>query len=309
MMSFDPHMEIGEVVSNQKIVDTFKVDGQQGIRTSQKYNYIVIISKNINKQYEDQWKSEDVIYYTGAGLKGDQALTGRNKTLANAYTDGKEIFFFESEEKGKYIYRGLCDLIGEPIESTQKDDEGNLRKVYLFPLKLHHKRKNIYLSQNEKTVNIKEEENYHFIFSQSRVKKVNSQKKFEYALKPKKRKHPITKDGVLIYERSIKVASNALDKAKHQCEYDITHQSFIRKNIDEKYTEPHHLVPMAYSYLFDVSLDVEENIVSLCSHCHNCIHYGRDRFILLKKLYNERKEMLKKVGINITFNELKQMYE
>lgn len=42
-----------------------------------------------------------------------------------------------------------------------------------------------------------------------------------------------------------------------------------------------------------------QNIVSLCSHCHNLLHYGRfeDKKPILEKLYNERKEALKECGI------------
>lgn len=72
----------------------------------------------------------------------------------------------------------------------------------------------------------------------------------------------------------------------------MSHPTFIRKKSDKKYTEPHHLIPMAFSDEFDVSLDVEENIVSLCSNCHNQIHYGKDADVLLRKLYEERKDEL-----------------
>ena len=65
---------------------------------------------------------------------------------------------------------------------------------------------------------------------------------------------------------------------------------------------------MAFSDEFDVSLDIEENIVSLCSNCHNQIHYGKDAEALLKKLYDERKDALKKAGIIITFKRLLSMY-
>ena len=57
---------------------------------------------------------------------------------------------------------------------------------------------------------------------------------------------------------------------------------------------------MAFSEQFNVSLDVEENIVSLCSNCHNQIHYGADADKLIEKLYEERKDALASVGIIIT---------
>ena len=74
------------------------------------------------------------------------------------------------------------------------------------------------------------------------------------------------------------------------------------------YMEPHHLVPLAFSDSFDVSLDVEENVVSLCSTCHNCIHYGSDAAKLIEKLYKQRKDLLKQVGIEVTLDELLDMY-
>ena len=54
-----------------------------------------------------------------------------------------------------------------------------------------------------------------------------------------------------------------------------------------------------------------ENIVSLCSNCHNLLHYGRftDKEPILEKLYKDRKEALKKVGLEITLEQLKEYYK
>ena len=65
---------------------------------------------------------------------------------------------------------------------------------------------------------------------------------------------------------------------------------------------------MKYSDDFSVSLDVPANIVSLCSNCHNEIHYGKNYEQLLERLYEQRKDLLQKVGIDITLEELKEMY-
>lgn len=101
---------------------------------------------------------------------------------------------------------------------------------------------------------------------------------------------------------------NALTKANYKCEINEEHPTFIRKYSPVPYTEPHHLVPMEYSDQFDISLDVEENVISLCSHCHNLLHYGRGGEELLQKLYNGRKAVLEKTGIIITEQELLEMY-
>lgn len=114
-----------------------------------------------------------------------------------------------------------------------------------------------------------------------------------------------------IYPRDKAVAANALTLANFQCEVDITHPSFTRRTLNNNYTEAHHLVPLENHEEFSYSLDVEENVVSLCSNCHNCIHYGvnSEREILIQTLYEKRKDMLKKVGIDITFKQLKELYD
>ena len=88
---------------------------------------------------------------------------------------------------------------------------------------------------------------------------------------------------------------------------------FERKS-GKGYTEPHHLIPISKYRDFDYkkcSLDVMENIVSLCSHCHNLLHYGKyeDKEPILKKLYDERKNALAKVELDITFDKLTKYYK
>ena len=132
--------------------------------------------------------------------------------------------------------------------------------------------------------------------------------KFEYSDEIKEKGVPIYRNGHKSYPREKQRAINALNYAGHRCEINAEHESFIRRNSEQKYMEPHHLIPMAFSERFDVSLDVEENIVSLCSNCHNEIHYGKDARILIEKLYNQRKELLKNKKLEVTLEELFEMY-
>ena len=57
------------------------------------------------------------------------------------------------------------------------------------------------------------------------------------------------------------------------------------------------------------SLDIEANIVSLCSNCHNRIHYGKDAPVLLKKLLADRKKYLEKLDIKIDEKQLLKLYK
>lgn len=131
---------------------------------------------------------------------------------------------------------------------------------------------------------------------------------FEYIGMPRKVKEALDKDGVRIFPRDRQTAVNALAHAGFTCEIDSQHPTFIRKHSDKLYTEPHHLIPLAMQDQFDVSLDVEENIISMCSNCHNEIHYGEDADRLIRELYKKRKDYLAKVGIAVSEEELLLMY-
>ena len=118
-----------------------------------------------------------------------------------------------------------------------------------------------------------------------------------------------SKTGRQIPKRKPECAVGALTHANFKCEYDDQHKTFIRKN-GNPYTEPHHLIPISRYRDFQYSVDIMQNIVSLCSHCHNLLHYGRfeDKKPILEKLYNERKEALKECGIEITLEQLEAYY-
>lgn len=123
-----------------------------------------------------------------------------------------------------------------------------------------------------------------------------------------------TKKGRKIYPRKKSVSVNALMRANNQCEHNCKHGSFFRRNTNIKYMEPHHLIPLHYHEEFEWSLDVEANVVSLCSECHNQIHYGDGRKIL-KELWKKRSAELAaakidrmKDGTQLDYNVLLELY-
>lgn len=130
-----------------------------------------------------------------------------------------------------------------------------------------------------------------------------------YTPAPESRKDPIMNGESYSYPRDKKTALKALKHANYECEIDKEHPSFIRKTNGTNYTEPHHLVPMSEQDNYDVSLDVQANIVSLCSNCHNQLHYGKDSEELLRKLYDARKEELQAASITVNFEELLKLYK
>ncbi|HHD2753890.1 TPA: DUF3578 domain-containing protein [Clostridium perfringens] len=113
-----------------------------------------------------------------------------------------------------------------------------------------------------------------------------------------------------VWPRNANIASNALIHSSYKCVLNPDHYSFISKKTKKPYMETHHLIPLSKQDNFEFSLDVEANIVSLCSNCHNCIHYGidDDKIKMLSELFNIRKDRLSKCGIKITFNDLLEAY-
>ena len=110
------------------------------------------------------------------------------------------------------------------------------------------------------------------------------------------------------YKRNKEVAIKALKRANYECEIDKSHPSFKRRTTKVNYTEPHHLIPMAKQGNFSYSLDVEANIVSLCSNCHNQIHYGADYKEMISKLHIKREKELTQAGIQIDLDTLIEYY-
>lgn len=115
-----------------------------------------------------------------------------------------------------------------------------------------------------------------------------------------------------IYLRDLAVARRALSRSDNLCEIDPTHKSFLRRNGNTLYMEPHHLIPMSLTDYFGVSLDREQNIFSLCSTCHNQIHYGikEDVKQMVSQLFLSREnEICSILGKDISLDELYVIYK
>ncbi len=106
-----------------------------------------------------------------------------------------------------------------------------------------------------------------------------------------------------IYGRSVVEKMKALENAHYLCEFDDSHKTFLRKN-KTPYTEAHHLLPIHDSR----SLDDASNIVSLCPICHKQIHYGIENEKIIRVLYDKRKDLLKRIGIDISVEDLIAIY-
>lgn len=112
------------------------------------------------------------------------------------------------------------------------------------------------------------------------------------------------------YKRDASTIYHALILANHKCEFCESHKTFIRSKDGTNYVEGHHLIPMKYQKEFkNIPIDIEENVVALCSNCHSEIHYGKNRDKIIKKLFNEREQLLKDKEIYISLSKLLSYYK
>lgn len=230
-----------------------------------------------------------------------------NETIEDEHTIPRYVFAGYCEKNTKYKYKFIGVFL---MDLTKKKNSMQIFKRIdtKADLSFFNPKYDGVIFPDSKVIKVNNQEDNRLIYNLVQEKLLTDNDSFEYQGIAKQRNPSIFKNGHRIYQRNRQTSINALIHAQFLCEIEQNHPSFIRKNSNKNYTEPHHLVPMSFSDWFDVSLDVEENIVSLCSNCHNAIHYGRDAGSLIQKLYDKRKEALESVGINITMETLFAMY-
>lgn len=232
-------------------------------------NFVTLFNDSFNRDV-----SEQVISYQMSLFK---RVDSSFNATSNSDTQSEEYNLWEY-----YILQERVDLLKKMYKDFKRGDFG-LKNVFV-------------LGSDAKANKILNEQisNLPFTFIEDKPKELYKEQGFSKA------------ENI----RDIQVSSNALALANYQCECSPKHELFLRKDGKHNYTEGHHLIPLEFQDKFDVNLDVEANVVSLCSNCHNHLHYGiKPEEILSKLLTKERQERLKKCGINITFEELVELYK
>lgn len=201
------------------------------------------------------------------------------------------------EGKSRYMRLKLLSTFEEPIPFKLLSDNGLNGRIQ-GPRKLFGNLLEFINTYEEPTfkyeISIREDNKLNECIQKSLIKNYKTTK---YVPKPMIRPLPRLISGVKIYPRNREVAINALKRANFKCECGAEHPTFISKWNGLPYMEAHHLIPLAYQDDFEYSLDVEANIVALCSHCHNEIHYGSSVSGKLKSLFSHRRIELELAGI------------
>lgn len=105
------------------------------MRRSKTTNTLVIVSDYTKGIYHDKWIA-GVLHYTGMGKSGDQDLYwAQDSTLANCSHNDIDVHLFEVMDAGEYIYCGRIELVDKPYMEIQPGEDGNDRKVWMFPIR------------------------------------------------------------------------------------------------------------------------------------------------------------------------------
>lgn len=246
--------------------------------------------KGTHDEWQDKGWKVDTEYYV---ISKPIITSDHMEELLYLQSDSNAPFNVSGRDNTGYLFKANRELFEYIIEELLKNNEIEAINRFRFNRGSKHEENQLDLDLLDEIDSL-----------------LNQEEKTEYAYtpEPKDKPEPNWTNGKEIYLRNRVTAMNALIRAKHQCEVDRDHPSFIRRSTGKNYSEPHHLIPLAYQNQFDKSLDVEANIVSLCSNCHNEIHYGKHPDKIINILYNLRKEELEQAGIPINYTDLKNLY-
>jgi 5-methylcytosine-specific restriction protein A len=143
-----------------------------------------------------------------------------------------------------------------------------------------------------------------------KVSQIGKVKELPTGLIKRKEKNIIEKS-TTAWGRDADIAYTALSAANFKCENNPLHETFISARTNHQFVEAHHLIPMEFQKDFENSLDVPENIISICPNCHRGFHLGEQNYRneLINKFHERRNPKLVARGINIELNKLLEYYK
>lgn len=268
----NPKLELGQAITNDELRTIFICGNMGGMRRSKTTNSLVIISDHTKGLYEDKWFG-DTLHYTGMGKKGDQDINAsQNRTLNESNTNGVDVFLFEVFEANKYIYRGQVKLSETPYQEKQKDEDGILRNVWVFPVKV--------VDNHEVTIE-KEIIDNNYKKKEKKAKRLSDAEIEEKAKESQSTKTSVRTTTSQTYERNAYITEYAKRRANGICQLCNTPAPF-KNRLGEPYLETHHI-----EWLSKGGADIIENTVALCPNCHKKMHIVdsiEDREYLKKRI-------------------------
>ena len=246
------------------------------------------------------------IIFSNPGINTSQLKTELEKVV-DLYPKDKEILKNRNDNYFSQTVRNWC---GSHLITNEFGKCVNVKKIGKV---------NCFTINNKGLELINEDENYDFeevIEDESYQKSIESSKVYDEASLhiASERKPQLSKvNGSNRYKTDPKIAKTVIANRSFKCEYGAIkgeeHNTFTNKR-GEKYQEGHHLIPIKAQKDFKINIDRPENIICLCPICHRAIHNAckEEKLEILSKIYSEKINGLKKVGIYISIEDLYNKY-
>ncbi|CAM4313023.1 HNH endonuclease [Erysipelothrix aquatica] len=276
---------VGNTYNNAQLMEIFKISGQGGMRKSNTTNSLVLISNRVQKRdlnpYEDKWIGDE-LHYTGMGMSGDQSIQFmQNKTLNDSNNTDIKLYLFEVFVPKEYIYLGRVKLSKPPYTIKERDNDGNLRTVIKFPLKVQNDLPEIHATKiiendNKIISKLKKLETEKLWLEAIKADELNRQEFGQENILPK-----VTRVSTNRFNRDPAISEYVKRISKGVCGLCDNFAPFNDKN-GHPYLHSHHI-----EYLSNGGLDVIENCIAVCPNCHEKIHVledSVDRAKLLEKV-------------------------
>lgn len=258
--------------------------------TKEEFAYILYYAHDLN------WDFNDIVLEIHNLRQGKAATYLVSRENINKYNDVKFIVFFnnlgivEYRDKKYYFSEEIYNKYYNIIEniSIYNVDNVETNPTYVYEIDDESETKNGFQDENP------------YIFTSEALNIQNNRKPELTSYSENKPKYKVNN----------RIKKTAVEMSNYKCNISEDHITFKNKK-NKYYMEGHHFVPMSAQNDFgDINLDRTENIATLCPNCHRAIHYGNDkeRLKILNKLYMDKNNLLKEVGIDISLNDLFEKY-
>jgi 5-methylcytosine-specific restriction protein A len=209
----------------------------------------------LNSSFTACWEG-DVLHYTGMGPTGNQSLTyAQNRTLAESPQTEIPLHLLEALEPLKYTYAG--EVTFALYQEEQLDDDGKVRKVWMFPLKL---------KPNGKIPEVTIDQVRAIEEAHARMARRLSLGELKARAMKAKKQPAVRASQGSTYVRDAAVAEYARRLANGLCDL-CQRPAPFRNRQNEAYLESHHVIWLAKG-----GDDTIANTVALCPNCHRKMH-------------------------------------
>lgn len=209
------------------------------------------------------WKyGRDEAFQKNGNTSGD---FGRYEKIISGYLEKWCALLYGNGEKGGSS-RGIVKLASAPYVSTQLDEQGSPRKVWIFPLQP--------LVEGESVEGEQLEE---------KISGLSDRELARYTEIKILEKEP-RKIETVVYRRDPYLKEMVKRIAEGKCQFCGAKAPFIDRH-GKPYLEEHHVKKLA-----DGGNDVIENVVAVCPNCHRKIHIlsAEEDVVILEKIAEEK---------------------